>query len=101
MARNYEANPKHRAGHGNVSEMDLSDDEAYKLLNSDTAFRVDAKTYVAVYRKKHFYAFQAHRPNWYHGYQIPGAEIHKKFSEVQDQVAELLGITVKRLSRLR
>ena len=42
-----------------------------------------------------------HEPKRYHGYPISGNEVFSKFSEVQDKVAEVLGIIVPRLARMR
>ncbi|MDC0936353.1 hypothetical protein OAS39_08700 [Pirellulales bacterium] len=101
MPRKYEANPKHAVQKGKVSKMDLSDKEAEKLLNSKECFAAKGKAYVAVYKKKKIYAFRMHEGNKYHGYPIPGNEVCRNFSEIQDKVAEVLGVSVKRLSRMR
>ncbi|MFK7817550.1 MAG: hypothetical protein AB8G99_02430 [Planctomycetaceae bacterium] len=101
MSRKYEFNKKHAAAKGNISKMDLSDVQAQQLLNSGTCFAAKSSAYIAVLNKRKIYAFRMHAPNTYHGYPIPGQEVCSSFPEVQDAVAKAMGITVKRLSRMR
>jgi hypothetical protein len=95
----YEASDKHKP-HGWGSPMDLSDEEAEELLNSKTTVWINHRALVAVYKRKRIYVFRS-SGRTFHGYRVTGAEVHRHLPEVQEQVAELLGTTVKRLSRLR
>ena len=101
MTRKVEANPKHSVGTGSISKMDLAVSEAEELLNSSTAFAAKGSAYVAVLDRRKIYAFRMHLPNTYHGYPITGSEVCQSFPEVQDKVARAMGVSVKRLARMR
>ncbi len=99
MALKYENIQKHKGATKQGSKMDLSDSVAVKLLNSNTCFKAKSDARIAV-RGKKFYAFRK-SGNLYHGYPISGNELCSKFPEVQAMVAKKMGITVKRLARMR
>ncbi len=65
--RIYEQNPKHKVNYGWGTEMDLSDEEAQKLLQ--TAVPVDRDyTHLVAKRNGKYYSFRCHYDNRYHGY---------------------------------
>lgn len=89
-----------RGLHG--SRMTLSEDEAYQLLNSPTHCRAvpGEKQFVAVKDGK-VYAFQPDNTGPYHGYEITGWEVHRKYPSVQNDVARLLGVTPTKLKDMK
>lgn len=102
--RFYKSNPKHEtagAAGRKGTKLDISADEAYQLLNDPAKCLEVAgkKQYVAVKDGK-IYAYQPDNTGSFHAYPITGHEVHKDFPAVQADVAKLLGIDVKRLSRL-
>ncbi len=101
MPRKYEFNQKHASARSNISKMDLTDVQAQQLLNSGTCFSAHNNAWIGVLNRRRIYAFRIHSPNTYHGYPISGNEVCSSFHEVQDAVARAMGISVKRLSRMR
>lgn len=67
--RKYEFNDKHKINIGNISEMDLTDQEAQELLMK--AIAADEDTYNHLIAKKNgkYYSFRRHHGNRYHGYR--------------------------------
>lgn len=65
--RKYEFNPKHKINCGWGSDMDLTDEEAQKVLNLAVEAGDENKHLVAKYNGK-YYSFRCHYDNCYHGY---------------------------------
>ena len=65
--RKYESNPKHKINYGWGSDMDLSDEEAQKVLNTAIAAGDEKKHLIAKYKGR-YYSFRCHYDNCYHGY---------------------------------
>lgn len=102
--RKYAPHPKHeqpgtlgRKG----TRLDLSPTEAKLLLN-------DAAHCIAVPGKRQFvgvkngkiYVFQSDGVDAYHAYPVAGNEVYTKYPAIAARIAALLGIDVKRLSRM-
>ena len=65
--RKYEFNPKHKINYGWGSDMDLTDDEAQRVLNFSIEAGDENKHLIAKYNGK-FYSFRCHYSNCYHRY---------------------------------
>ncbi|HEV2970732.1 MAG TPA: hypothetical protein VGY55_12245 [Pirellulales bacterium] len=103
--RKYNPNPKHETG-GSLgrkgTKLDLSDAQAAQLLNdSSHCLQVPGKKQLVGVRSGKIYVFQDDGAGGYHAYRASGNEVCKKYAGVQAKIAEMLGIDVKRLSRLR
>lgn len=102
--RMYNPNPKHElAGARGVkgSRLDLPADDAYQLLN-DAAKCLEVpgkKQFVAVKDGK-IYAFQPDGVGGFHAYPTTGKEVAEKYPGVAGQIAAMLGVDFKRLSRM-
>lgn len=66
--RKYEFNPKHKVNGGWGSEMDLSDEEAQRVLNEAIVAIDDPKHLIAKYNGN-YYSFRLHWDVYYHGYR--------------------------------
>ena len=66
--RKYEFNPKHKVNGGWGSEMDLTDEEAQRVLNEAIVAKDDPKHLIAKYDGK-YYSFRLHQDIYYHGYR--------------------------------
>jgi hypothetical protein len=82
------------------SELDLSADEAYQLLNDATRCVevLGKKQFVAV-RNGKVYVFQP-GDGGYHAYLSTGKEVADKYPTEAGRVAAMLGVDFKRLSRM-
>lgn len=82
------------------SELDLTADRAYQLLNDPArcAAVPGKKQFVAVLDGK-IYAFQPGHGG-YHAYRISGREVAEKYTGAAAHVQALLGVDFKRLSRM-
>ena len=102
--RFYKPNPKHElptAPGRRGTRLDLSADEAYQLLN-------DAERCVEVIGKKQFvavkngriYVYMPDNLGSFHAFPSVGNEVYTNYPSVAAKVAHLLGVDVKRLSRM-
>lgn len=82
---NYEPNPKHRnkpknIGKHTISEMDLSNDVAQKVLTN--GFFINEK--VLSFYENNWYCFPSHLANNFHGYKITFHENNKLYAHVNE-----------------
>jgi hypothetical protein len=103
--RIYEENPKHSSGGGirgvKDTKMELRPEEAQKLLNDTRrCIAVSGKKQLIAIGYRKFYVFQPHSPGKYHGYPIAGKAICRYYPSAAEQIALLLGVDHKRLSRM-
>ena len=102
--RKYNPNPKHetpgtpgRKG----TKLDLNPLQAERLLNDPLhCFEVPGKRQLIGVLNGRIYVFQDDGTGGYHAYPATGNEIFSKFTALAPRIAILLGINVKRLSRL-
>jgi hypothetical protein len=102
--RKYNPNPKHEspgAPGRRGTRLDISAQEAERLLNDAAhCIEVPGKRQCVGVRNGRIYAFQQDPAGGYHAYPVSGNEVYTKFPAVAPWIAGLLGIDVKRLSRL-
>lgn len=98
-ARVFNPHPKHDqiAAWDNASVMDLDHLAAQEVL--DHALEVPSKKQLIGVRDNNIYAFQPDNAGTYHGYLITGKELCEKYPLIAREIAQVLGITYKRLSR--
>jgi hypothetical protein len=103
--RKYNPNPKHerpgtqgRKG----TKLDLSLFEAERLLNNPLqCVEVPGKRQLVGVFNGRIYVFQDDSTGGYHAYPATGNEVYTKFPAIAPRIASLLGIDIKRLSRLQ
>ena len=103
--RKYNPNPKHetpgtqgRKG----SKLDLSPLEAERLLNDPLhCFEVPGKRQLVGVLNDKIYVFQEDGTGGYHAYPATGNEVYTKFPTIAARIASLLGMDIKRFSRLQ
>ena len=99
------ANPKHetpgtqgRKG----TKLDLSPLEAEALLNDPLhCFEVPGKRQLVGVLSGRIYVFQENGTGGYHAYPATGNEVYTKFPAIAPRIARLLGMDIKRFSRLQ
>lgn len=102
--RKYNLNPKHetpgtpgRRG----TRLDLTPAEASLLLNDPIhCVEVPGKRQLVGVRAGRIYVFQEDGTGGYHAYPATGNEVYTKFPAIAPQIAKLLGMDIKRFSRL-
>lgn len=106
--RFYNPNPKHEGIAGNIgrqgTKLDLSADEAYLLLNDPAkCLEVAGKKQFVAVKDGKIYVFQPDNAGLnagYHAYPATGNEVAAKYPEVASEVARMLGVGPKQLSRM-
>ena len=103
--RKYNPNPKHekpgtqgRKG----TKLDLAPLEAEALLNDPLhCFEVPGKRQLVGVLNGKIYVFQEDGTGGYHAYPATGNEVYTKFPAIAPRIASLLGMDIKRFSRLQ
>ena len=102
--RKYNPNPKHEAPgtQGRKgSKLDLSPLEAERLLNDPLhCLEVPGKRQLVGVLNGKIYVFQDDGTGGYHAYPATGNEVYTKFPAIAPRIASLLGMDIKRFSRL-
>jgi hypothetical protein len=102
--RKYNPNPKHEnpwALGRKGSKLDLSQLEAERLLNDPVhCLEVPGKRQLVGVLNSKIYVFQDDGTGGYHAYPATGNEVCSKFPAIASRIASLLGMDIKRLSRL-
>jgi hypothetical protein len=102
--RIYNPNPKHELAGAmgrKGTRLDLSPDDAARLLNDPArCFDVPGKKQLVAVQNGKIYVFQPDGTGAFHAYPVSGQEIAANYPSVAARVAGMLGINVKRLSRM-
>ena len=102
--RRYNPNPKHEyAWIQGVKDsyLDLTSAEAETLLNDDSkCVPVPGKPHFIGVDKGKIYVFRADGVGGYHAYEITGNAVYMNFASVKEEVAAMMGVNVKKLSRM-
>src|SRR3954451_16888142 len=103
--RRYNPNPKHEvpgARGRRGTKLYLTPAEASFLLNDPLhCLEVPGKRQLVGVRDGRIYVFQDDGTGGYHAYPATGNEVVTKFPTIAARIASLLGMDIKRLSRLR
>src|ERR1700738_2597966 len=103
--RRYNPNPKHEvpgAPGRRGTKLDLSPGEASILLNDPIhCIEVPGRRQLVGVRNGRIYVFQDDGTDGYHAYPATGNEVYTKFPAIAPRIANLLGMDIKRFSRLR
>jgi hypothetical protein len=103
--RKYNPNPKHEtpgASGRKGTKLDLSSLEAERLLNDPHhCFEVPGKRQLVGVLNGRIYVFQDDGTGGFHAYPATGNEVYTKFPAIAPRIASLLGMDIKRFSRLQ
>ena len=84
------------------TKLDLSALEAERLLNDPLhCFEVPGKRQLVGVLNGRIYVFQDDGTGGYHAYPATGNEVYTKFPAIAPRIASLLGMDIKRFSRLQ
>lgn len=102
--RKYNPNPKHEVSGApgrRGTKLDLSPLEADRLLNDPLHWlEVPGKKQLVGVLNSKIYVFQDDGTGGYHAYPSTGNEVYTKFPTIASRIASLLGMDIKRFSRL-